>query len=396
MPRARLPAAPRPAGATRAEDGPPEMILDGEQAEARAAPAGQTEAAPAEDELPFTALARELLVAARGRRSQAAWSKRLGYRSNVAWAWEQGRRWPTAAEALRACAAAGVDLPAALTRFYGRRPAWLDGHDPTTTAGVAALLEDLRGNVSLTDLARRAGASRFSLSRWLAGLTEPKLPDFLRLVQAASLRAVDLIAVLADPATLPIAGPLHARLDLHRRAAAEAPWLQAVVHGLELTEYRALPGHQVGWLSARLDLPPGEEDRCIALLSDAGRIRWRAGRWEAHEVMVDTRPRPEVGRALKAHWARVGADYALAGKPGQFSYNVFSVSTADFERIRAAHLDYFRLLRSIVSASQPEEIVAVANVQLFALAPAPPDPPPPAAPGRARRGPAPPRSSGPG
>ena len=85
-------------------------------------------------------------------------------------------------------------------------------------------------------------------------------------MQAASLRAVDLLAVLADPAALPIAGPLHARLDLHRRAAAEAPWLQAVVHGLELADYRALPAHQPGWLSARLDLPPGEEDRCLALL----------------------------------------------------------------------------------------------------------------------------------
>ena len=376
MPRARPPAA-----APSPEDAPVDVISDA--------------AHTAEDELPFELLARELLAAARGRRSQAAWSKRLGYRSNVAWAWEQGRRWPTAAEALRACAAAGVDVPAAITRFYGRRPAWLEGHDPTTTAGVAAFLEDLRGNVSLTDLAKRACASRFSLSRWLSGLTEPKLPDLLRFVQAASLRAVDLLAVLADPAALPIAGPLHARLDLHRRAAAEAPWLQAVVHGLELADYQALPAHEAGWLSARLDLPPGEEDRCLALLSDAGRIRWRAGRWVAHEAMVDTRPRPEVGRALKAHWARVGADYALEGKPGQFSYNVFSVSTADFERIRAAHLDYFRLLRSIVSASQPEEIVAVANVQLFALAPPPPPPPPPAAPGRPRRGPAPPRSRSP-
>jgi hypothetical protein len=46
---------------------------------------------------------------------------------------------------------------------------------------------------------------------------------------------------------------------------------------------------------------------------------------------------------------------------------VFTVSRADFERIRQAHLDYFRLLRSIVSESTPEEVVAVANVQLFAL-----------------------------
>ena len=47
--------------------------------------------------LDFERLSRELLVALRGQRSQVQWSRRLGYRSNVAYAWESGRRWPNAA-----------------------------------------------------------------------------------------------------------------------------------------------------------------------------------------------------------------------------------------------------------------------------------------------------------
>ena len=39
-------------------------------------------------ELDFEQIARELLVALRGKRSQTAWSRRLGYKSNVAYAWE--------------------------------------------------------------------------------------------------------------------------------------------------------------------------------------------------------------------------------------------------------------------------------------------------------------------
>jgi hypothetical protein len=55
----------------------------------------------------FDRIARELMVALRGRRSQVAWSRRLGYRSNVAYAWESGRRSPTGAEMLRAAGRGG-------------------------------------------------------------------------------------------------------------------------------------------------------------------------------------------------------------------------------------------------------------------------------------------------
>jgi hypothetical protein len=43
------------------------------------------------------------------------------------------------------------------------------------------------------------------------------------------------------------------------------------------------------------------------------------------------------------------------------------VSKADFERIRELHLRYFNTLRGIISESTPNELVAVANVQLFGL-----------------------------
>ena len=71
--------------------------------------------------------------------------------------------------------------------------------------------------------------------------------------------------------------------------------------------------------------------------------------------------------SMKAHWTRVAADRVEAEAPGQFSYNVFTVSEADFEKIRELHLSYFHALRAIVAASEPGERVAVANVQLFAL-----------------------------
>lgn len=322
--------------------------------------------APTTD-LDFDVLAREILVALRGRRSQLQWSRRLGYKSNVAYAWESGRRSPTASETLRAARRSGVDLDAALTRFYGAAPPWLDETDPASPQACAHLLEDLRGDTPVTELARRSQLSRFSVTRWLSGKTQPKLADFLRVVDAASLRTVDLVAALLDPESVPTVAPIWAQLEARRRGAYELPWTQAVLRALELDDYRALPEHREGWIAERLGLPVDEELRCIEFLASTGQIQ-RGTHWVEGAVRaVDTRRHPHIGRRVKQHWSRVAQQRIDASAPGQFSYNVFTVSRQDYERIRTMHLAYFHALRAVVADSTDDEVVCVANVQLFPL-----------------------------
>ena len=319
------------------------------------------------DELNFEQIARELLIALRGRRSQTAWSRRLGYKSNVAYSWESGRRWPTAAELLRAAGRSGQDVAAALTQFYGHEPPWLAELAVDSPEAVARLLNDLRGNTPINDLAAISGISRYSISRWLSGHTQPRLPDFLRLIEAASVRLIDFLALLATPTSMPTIAPIWKRLEARRQGADRLPWTQAILRALELADYLALPAHEPGWIARRLGISDEEETRCLSFLRDTGQIHWQGVRYRIQTLAVDTNRNPAVNRRLKAHWSRVGADRVEQGAPGQFSYNVFSVSRADFERIREAHLRYFYALRTIVAESEPEEVVVVANVQLFAL-----------------------------
>ena len=63
-------------------------------------------------------VAQQLLRAVRGKRSQVAFARRLGYRGNPIADWEASRRAPTAAEALRACELSGIDVAAAFARFH--------------------------------------------------------------------------------------------------------------------------------------------------------------------------------------------------------------------------------------------------------------------------------------
>lgn len=316
----------------------------------------------------YSQIARDFLRALRGKRSQAAFSRRLGYRTNVAYTWESGRAFPTAATVLAAAARTGIDVRGALARFYRASPPWLSEVDPTSPAGVARLLDDLRGRTSIVELARVAKRSRFAIARWLKGDAEPRWPEFLLLVESTSLRLLDFLATLTDVSKLPSLAIAWAELEATRRAAYDVPWTQAVLRALELTEYKSLERHERGWLARRVGISLEEEQRCLKLLARTGQIRLRRGRWELREVLaVDTRRDAESELAVRAWWLEAALARLRAGDTGIFSYNVFAVSEADFQRINDLYRAYFRQVRSIIGQSEPSQRVVLFCLQLLPL-----------------------------
>ncbi|MEZ4236903.1 MAG: DUF4423 domain-containing protein [Myxococcota bacterium] len=291
-------------------------------------------------------------------------SRRLGYSSNPVADWEAGRRFPTAAEALRACALVGIDVPAAFLRFSAAEGAAMA--DPGDEA-VARWLAALRGNTPVKDLAQRLGQSRYAVARWLAGETRPRLPDFLGLVDALTSRLSDLVAELVPIEDVPALLDAHRQRHASRRLAFDEPWVAAVMVLLETRGYRALGEHRDGWLAERLGVPLEVERRCLDRLVEAGLVaRDRRGRYQTREALtIDASADPTGTMRLKAHWAALGPQRAVAPHPGDMvSYNVVAVSRADLERIREAHVRYFMEVRSIVAASRPE-VAALVNVQLL-------------------------------
>ena len=316
----------------------------------------------------YPRLAAELIRALRGKRSQMALSRRLGYKTNILYIWEAQKGAPTGAGFLELAQSVGVDVRQALEQFYRAPPPWLEQHAPTSVLGVAALLLDLRGPSTLVDTARKLRVSRFALARWLKGDAEPRLPDFLQLIEVASLRLLDFVALLADPERVPCLAERWKELQMARRAAYQRPWSHAILHALGLAQYQALSVHEPGWLARTLGLSLEEEQASLELLASSGQIELVAGKWRVHHTLtVDTRKDPEAARQLKAWWAQVGSERFLAGASGVFSYNLFGVSNADLKRIEALQRAYFRELRNIVALSEPVENIAVVNLQLFSL-----------------------------
>jgi transcriptional regulator with XRE-family HTH domain len=311
----------------------------------------------------YRLLSRQLVRALRGRRSQTSLSKRLGYSTNVLYLWESGRRMPRATELFSIVARTNRELGplASLLRFDPSA----DLRDPAALAGV---LDSLRGSTRASEVARRCGVSRYIASRWFSGATEPRLSELLMLVDVLALRLVDVVGALVPIAEVPMLAREASELERRRRVAFTHPWSVAVVREIESTTYRRARSHRPSAIGRRLGIGAAEIETCLDALEEAGVVRREGGKYVSTPLAVDTSGATEAERrSLKLHWLDVGRDRLAAGSDGLFSWSVVAVSRADLERLRALHVGYMTTLRQIVGASEPSEVVAVVNAQLFAL-----------------------------
>lgn len=306
--------------------------------------------------------ASQFLRAIRGTRSQIAFARRLGYKANPITDWERGRRFPTAKEAFRAAKIAKIDVETAFASFHPVKAPSLDvsGYD------LSPWLRELSGATPIGELAKRSGFSRFSVSRWLSGRAQPRLPVFFRLVDTITGRLPDLIAKLVNIDMVPALKQRYLLSESAKKIAFEEPWTEAVLRVMETQDYQRLSHHQPGWIAQKLDIDEQEESRCIALLEAAQVIRRYNDRFvDIGYRTVDTRVDRKVTQALKQHWSNVAAQrISLAKEEDIFAYNVLSVSGPDLERIRKLVRSTYREIRSIVAASDPADSVALVNLQL--------------------------------
>lgn len=308
--------------------------------------------------------ARELVRALRGNRSQVAFSRRLGYRSNVAADWEQGRRSPTAEELVRAAGTVGVDVRGAMANFA---PA-VAVPDELDAEGLAQWLNALRGSRAITRVARDCDRSRHAVGRWLSGTSQPRVADWLRVIDALTGRVTDLLDAMGVLEQLPSVVERARRIEASRRVGIDNPWSLAVLIALESDAYTALGEHSNGWLEEHLDLGAAQVGAALDQLVQAGVIQWQTDRFRVHgSLTIDTRSHPDARDRLRRHWSAVAAERAQDPRSGDVvSYNLFGASRADLERIADLQRAMFREVRSIVAASSPVQTVGLIHYQTLA------------------------------
>ncbi len=317
--------------------------------------------------LDFEAIAAECVRELRGKRSQAAFSRRLGYQSSVVHRWESRQAWPTASRFLEVCKRCGKDVGAAFTAFFLRVPPWLREHEATSPGAVAAFLRQLQGKITTVSLAESSGFSRYSIARWREGMAEPKLPEFLRLIEATSRRALDFVAALVDPAALPSAREPWLRRERLRQIAYEETWSHAVLRALEIPGARSATDGGAS-LARALGIDPAHVERALVVLESTGQIARQGDEWvPLPATAVTTGRHPATLGILTRAWTSVALERLERRAPGHFGYSLFAVTRADLRRLRDLHLEYLREMQSIIAHSSPSECVGLLSLHLLDL-----------------------------
>jgi hypothetical protein len=305
----------------------------------------------------YESTAVELIRALRGRRSCADFSRRAGYRSNIALRWEARQCWPTASRFLQVQRRLRPKESTWIERFFQSAPDFLAGYDPVSPPAVAAFLRWLKGKTPIIEIARLTGHNRYSVSRWFEGSAEPKLPELL-----------DLLAALEDPAHLPSVRPSWTRLQLAREAAYTQPFSHAVLRALELDGNPRGLARQHAFIAARLGISVHEVEQALVLLTATGQVKKTRGGLKPTQVMtVDTNHDPLRARDVKLAWTSTALARVQRGDAGSFGYSLFAISKADLGRLEALHLQYVRAMQAIIANSTPNECVGLYCAQLLDL-----------------------------
>jgi hypothetical protein len=311
---------------------------------------------------------RQLLRALRGRRTKPAFSRHLGYKSNVAQRWESGVSWPTATSFFDVCQRLRIDTRVAISRYLRRDPPWLAQLGLGSAAGVAAFLSDLRGRTPIGVLASASGYNRFSISRWLKGSAVPRLPELLCLIEVCTRRLVDFVAELVDPEQLPSLASEWRALTLAREGMFNRPGSHAVLRALDLPAPRGA-GRQVAELARKTGLSVDQVTEELEFLVSTSQVqKTRAGYRAEGQAVVDTGGQAERALQLKLSWTEFAVERLRGGAPGHVGYSLFSVSRANMVKIRHLQLEYVRALSAIIASPEPSECVGLYCAQLLDLA----------------------------
>jgi len=316
-------------------------------------------------------LSRDLMRALRGERSQPAFSRALGFRSNAAYLWEHGRRYPEASAFLKAGLARDAELGRALAQFFGQPVEAFAGRRALSLRTVTRLVVQLLGTASKRDVAAQLGVDRTTLGRWCSGKTEPRLPQFLSLVQLGSQRLIEFISLFVDLSQLPSTRELYTYFLRQRRLAYELPRSHVVLRALELAAYQAEPVHDAALLAREVGASEAEVESCLAELEAAGQVARDGSHYRSAQILtIDTREEPEQNARLKAFWAREALErFEMKRSSAEtlFSFNLFAISEEGFAQIRKLHLAYYDQARAIIEQSRRADRVVLMNLQLMPL-----------------------------
>lgn len=307
----------------------------------------------------YRELEKELLTAMRGKRTQGALSRRLGYSYNQVYRWEAGVKRLKWKDLCAVAKATKADLPLALEKSV----AFLGDH-----RRADEILKHLIGNRSAVEVATRLGFTRYALMDWRSGKADPPLEAMLRFLEEEDA-LLTWLEVLAGEAGLP---SRRREIELKRELAqflADHPASAALLVATELGVYENLSAHRVGMLAKAAGFGIEEEEFYLRELTRLGALEKKNGKFRKSTYMTSTRGDFEAEKRMKAYWIersvralRSRERYATSGN---FGYLLFASNSEKDAKIREALVEFNSQMARIFAEPGTTDTVKVISLQMF-------------------------------
>ena len=175
--------------------------------------------------------------------------------------------------------------------------------------------------------------------------TQPPLPTFLRIVEAATGRLAPFLETLVPPQALVALGPSYQTGLAQRAIYQNHPWAEAVLAKVECADYQALRFHSSRWMSDRMPLSEREVDSTIKALVEVGGLE-KSGQIYRTQALRTTHLTAAEALVLREHWAQQVVE--MGTERARTAYIVFSCTDEGLAEVRQVLGQAFVDIRTIL------------------------------------------------
>lgn len=311
-------------------------------------------------DIDFDLIARELLTAIRGRLSTSRLSQRLGFRYNQVARWESGAKIILWKEFCKLAKVLNLPLARALEINY------IYSHK--NFANGSAILNDLKGDKTVTDFAKALQRDRLVVSRWLKGETELPLAEFLRALHLVHNNAGEFLNAIVPLTKIP-----HAEVHLEphlreRRLLVDSPWIGALLGCLDL---EGCPTHDkvATFAHKTFGIPKSTIEAAFVELVRLGILEIGPDQRYRHLRWFRVGPMPTDSRRMKEYWLRL-AQWSVKQREETSGFFMLAVNDKGWTRVMERYRQFFSDLVEIVNdpeSGPPLQQFRVVNVQMMDL-----------------------------
>lgn len=303
----------------------------------------------------YSQLKKELLPHLRGQDPQSQVDKKLGVTFAKTYRWESGTTrlmWPDFISLCKTLKIPADEMLKAAFSFHGdiKRSAPLVQHF-TSTSTQKEISEVLK-------------ISRYTISRWLRGTSEPTFEQMLALMDFASPDFLHFLEMITGGTILPAAKERIPQQRLQMKHYQSYPWLSVLLSAIDLKSYRNNPSDQ--FLADKTKLPLAEIQKALKEFQESGMVEWTGTHWRTsghrmyHQGSQEDKQRIlryVFGTSLKA------IDTAPGNENMQLNWKIFSLNKKAYGQILQRYTEFFNDLGKIIDANQED----ADNVFLFSV-----------------------------